>query len=307
MDFITVVSIISIGITAGTPILYAALGEVLAERSGVLNLALEGLMLMGAVIAFRTVAVTNNKWYALLVVIGICGLLGLFLAVLFVTLRVNQIATGVAFTIFCTGLSSIIGKPFLGKTAGDQFRIIDIPFIDGWVSTILDKDALVYLSIILAILLWVFMYKTKYGLHLRAAGEDPAALDSLGINVFAIRYCYVIISAILTGIAGAYLSLAYTPLWIEGMSAGRGWLAIAVVNFALWDPLKAVLGAYLFGVFYALGFRLEAIGVAVPSSFLRMIPYILPLLILIIVSMRTKKKGSVSPKACGVPYVREAK
>lgn len=305
MFFDTLINIIAIGITAGTPLLYVTLGEVLAERSGVMNLALEGLMLIGAVTAFITATVTHDKWIALLVAAIICALLGLIVAVLTVSLRVNQIVAGIALTIFLTGLSSLVGNPYVSMTAGDKFEAITIPFLHGWIATILNQNMMVYLAIILAILIWVWIYKTKFGLYLRAAGENPSSLDTLGINVFRIRYGYVIVGAMLAGMGGAYLSLSYTPMWIDGMSAGRGWIAIALVNFAIWEPYRAIFGSYLFGAFYALSFRLAALGVAVPSNFLNMLPYILPVVVLIVVSMRAKGKGGVAPKALGLPYVRE--
>ncbi len=172
---------------------------------------------------------------------------------------------------------------------------------------IFNQDVLVYAGFIICILAGLFVYKTRPGLHLRAAGDNPATLDSLGVNVIRVRYLYLIVGCILAGIGGAYLSLAYSPGWIENMAAGRGWLTIALVNFALWKPQNSIGGAYLFGIFYALSYRLEAMGVNVPSYFLRMIPYLLPLLILILVNLRNRSKTSVAPKTLAVPYVREAK
>ncbi|MCX5976646.1 MAG: ABC transporter permease [Coprothermobacterota bacterium] len=309
MDLRTILWIIGMGITAGTPLLYAAIGEVLAERCGVLNLGLEGLMLMGAITGYMFASLTGDKWIGILAVIVISALLGAILALLMVTYRTNQVATGIAFTIFCTGLSALIGKPYIGVVATDTFKKIRMPFLDGvpMLKPIFEQDILVYIAVILCIAAWFFVYKTKAGLHLRAAGDNPATLDSLGVSVYKVRYIYTIVGSILAGIAGAYLSLAYSPSWIEGMAAGRGWLTIALVNFALWKPQNTITGAYLFGIFYALSYRLEAMGIAVPSYFLRMFPYVLPLVILILVSWRAKQKGSIAPKTLAVPYLRGSK
>ena len=305
----TIIWIISMGIVAGTPLLFAALGELLAERSGVLNLGIEGFMLLGAMAGFMATFYTGNKWFGLLAVMAICALLGIVIAFLLVTLRANQIATGISFTIFCTGLTTIIGKPMLGQLAADSFDKIEMPFLSGLplLKLIMEKDLMVYLAVLLCIAVFIFIKYTKAGLYLKAAGVNPGALDSMGVNVFRIRYLYVIVSSMLAGLGGAYLTLAYTQTWVEGMSAGRGWLAIALVNFALWKPVRAIFGAYLFGFFYAFSFRLEAIGIAVPSNFIKMLPYLLPILVLILLNFNKKSEGAVAPLALGLPYSREEK
>jgi len=307
MDLRTIVWIISMGITAGTPLLFSSVGEVLTEKAGVLNLGIEGFMLMGAMTGFMVSYQTGNKWLALLVVIGVCLVLGLILSYILITLRANQIAAGIAFTIFCAGLSTIVGKPFIGVVAPDTFKKLTFSGLDKFplLQLLLNKDLLVFAAIAFAITAWAFVYKTKSGLHLRAAGDSPSTLDSLGVNVVAQRYIYTTLGSILAGIGGAYLSLAYSPSWIEGMAAGRGWLTIALVNFALWNPLYAIGGAYLYGIFYALSFRIEAMGIAIPSYFLRMLPYIFPIIILIISKLKNKK--SFAPKYLALPYIREAK
>jgi ABC-type uncharacterized transport system permease subunit len=309
MDLRTICWIIGMGITAGTPLLYAAVGEVLAERCGVLNLGLEGLMLMGAISGYMAAHLLGSKWLALLVVVIVSALLGAVLSLLMITYRANQIATGIAFTILCTGLSAIIGKPYIGIVAKDSFSKLSFSFLDQFplLQLIFQQDILVYLALAICIIAWFFVYKTKPGLHLRAAGDNPGTLDSLGVNVFFVRYIYTIVGSILAGLGGAYLSLAYSPSWIEGMAAGRGWLTIALVNFALWKPQNAIGGAYIFGIIYALSYRVEAMGIAIPSYFLRMLPYLLPILILMLVSIRNKDKGSVAPKALAIPYIRGAK
>lgn len=307
MDFTTILNVISMGIKAGTPLLLVALGGIIVERSGVFNLGYEGLMLIGAVVAFRVAMITQEKWSAVLITLIVCGILGLIFAFITVTLRVNQIASGIALVILLTGLSSVIGKPVIGMIAGDQFNAIKLDFLPSFLKPIFEQDALIYITILIAIISWIFLFKTRAGLHLRAAGENPGTIDSLGVNVFRIRYAAMIVSCMFAGLAGAYLSLAYTPLWVEGMSAGRGWLAMALVSFALWNPMRAIFGSYLFGIVYALSIKLEAVGIAIPSSFLRMLPYILPIIILLMINIRGKFKGSVAPSACGIPYIREGK
>jgi len=307
MDLRTIVWIISMGITAGTPLLFSSVGEILTEKTGVLNLGIEGFMLMGAMTGFMVSYQTGNKWLALLAVIGVCLVLGLILSFILITLRANQIAAGIAFTIFCAGLSIIVGKPFIGVVARDTFKKLTFSGLDKipLLQLLLNKDLLVFVAMALAIIAWVFVYKTKSGLHLRAAGDNPSTLDSLGVNVIAQRYIYTTLGSVLAGIGGAYLSLAYSPSWIEGMAAGRGWLTIALVNFALWNPLYAIGGAYLYGIFYALSFRIEAMGIAIPSYFLRMLPYIFPIIILIISKLKNKK--NYAPRYLCTPYVREEK
>lgn len=307
MDLRTIVWIISMGITAGTPLLFSSVGEILTERTGVLNLGIEGFMLMGAMTGFMVSYQTGNKWLALLAVIGVCLILGLILSFILITLRANQIAAGIAFTIFCAGLSTIFGKPFIGVVARDTFKKLTLSGLDKFplLQLLLKKDILVFVAVTFAIIAWVFVYKTKSGLHLRAAGDNPSTLDSLGVNVIVQRYIYTTLGSILAGIGGAYLSLAYSPSWIEGMAAGRGWLTIALVNFSLWNPLYVIGGAYLYGIFYALSFRIEAMGIAVPSYFLRMLPYIFPIIILILSKLKNKK--NFMPKYLCLPYIREAK
>ena len=307
MDLRTIVWIISTGITAGTPLLFSSVGEILTERTGVLNLGIEGFMLMGAMTGFMVSYQTGNKWLALFAVIEVCLVLGLLLSFILITLRANQIAAGIAFTIFCAGLSTILGKPFIGVVARDTFKKLPFFGLDQFplLQLLLNKDLLVFVAIALAIIAWVFVYKTKSGLHLRAAGDNPSTLDSLGVNVIVQRYIYTTLGSVLAGIGGAYLSLAYSPSWIEGMAAGRGWLTIALVNFSLWNPLYVIGGAYLYGIFYALSFRIEAMGIAVPSYFLRMLPYIFPIVILILSKLKNKK--NFAPKYLCLPYIREAK
>lgn len=303
------VYILAAGITAGTPVLLASLGEIITQKSGVMNLGIEGMMLMGAMSGFMFTNLTGSKWLGLLGVVVISAVLGLILGFMLVKLRANQVATGIAFLIFCTGLSSLMGKPYLGTVSADTFSKFQFESLSNFplLQLLLQQDAMVYIAIILAILTWFLIYRTKFGLYLRATGDSPSSVDSLGVNVYGIRIFAVVIGCVLIGLGGAYLSLAYSLSWIEGMTNGRGWLALALVNFAVWKPFNAIVGAYLFGIFYSLSLRLETIGVAISPYFLRMIPYILPILILVIINWARKRKANVAPATLGVPYIREGK
>ena len=300
------VYIIASGIMAGTPILLASLGEILNQKSGVMNIGLEGMMLMGAIVGFIFGNKSGNRWIGLLAAMVACGILGAILSFLLIKLRANQVATGIAFLILCSGLASYIGKPWLGVVPADSFdkfkweSLHDLPLL----RTLLQQDEMVVVALILAIVLWVLIYRTRLGLYIRAAGDAPAALDSAGVSVFKIRSGCLMVGSMIAGMGGAYLSMGYALQWVEGMTAGRGWLAIALVNFALWNPLNAIWGAYLFGMFHTLGLRLETLGLGVSPYFLRMIPYFLPIVILVLIQLINKRKANVTPKMLGVPYVR---
>lgn len=303
-----IITILATAITAGTPILYAALGEVLTERSGILNLGVEGMMLVGAVTGFVFAVRTNDPWLGILAATLGGGAMALIHAFLTVTLQANQVVSGLALTLFGTGLSGFIGKPYIGIPVENAFKPVtlgflsDIPVIG---PIFFHHDPLVYLTYILAPVLWLFIYRTRPGLHLRAVGENPASADSLGVSVYRIRYLYVVLGGMLAGVGGAYLSLAYAPTWLENMTAGRGWIAVALVIFATWNPLRAMLGSYIFGGIDALGFRAQAMGVMVPSFFLKMLPYIFTILVLIMVTRKAMANRVGAPAALGLPYDRE--
>ncbi len=302
------ITILATAITAGTPILYAALGELLAERSGILNLGVEGMMLVGAVTGFVFAVRTNDPWVGILAAMLGGGALALVHAFLTVTLQANQVVSGLALTLFGTGLSGFIGKPYIGIPVENAFKPVtlgflsDIPVLG---PVFFHHDPLVYITYILVPVLWFFIYYTRPGLHLRAVGENPAAADSLGVSVYRVRYLYVTMGGMLAGIGGAYLSLAYAPTWLENMTAGRGWIAVALVIFSIWNPLRAMLGSYIFGGIDALGFRAQAMGVMIPSFFLKMLPYIFTILVLIMVTRKAMANRVGTPGALGLPYDRE--
>ncbi len=302
-----ILSTLSATVRAGTPLLFAVLGTIFTERSGVMNLGLEGFMLIGAIGGFVASYQTSSLLAAILVAMLAGAILGLVHAFFTVTLRVNQIVSGLAITMLGTGLSGLWGKDYIGVIAR-RFEPIKIPVLSEfpYIGQILfSHDLLVYISFIMVPLMWLLIYKTRPGLTLRAVGESPDAADAKGINVFAVRYFYTILGGSITAIGGAYLSLAYNSMWIENMTAGRGWIAIALVLFATWDPAKALIGAYLFGGITALGLRLQAVGAHISPDFLKMLPYLLTIAVLFFTSTDTLKRKVGAPASLGVPYSRE--
>ncbi|TCL73141.1 nucleoside ABC transporter membrane protein [Hydrogenispora ethanolica] len=303
-----IVAVLATGIVAGTPLLFASLGELLSERAGVMNLGVEGMMLIGAVTGFAVDVYTQNIWAGILAAMLAGGLMALIHAFLSITLKANQVVSGLALTIFGTGLSAYLGKPLIGVPAPVTFKVVAIPGLSEipWLGTILfSHDVLVYISYGLVALIWFVLYRTKTGLILRSVGENPAAADAAGINVFRVRYLAVVLGGMLSGAAGAYLSLAYAPSWLENMTAGRGWIALALVIFAMWNPLRALAGAYVFGSIDALGFHMQTLGVVIPSFFLKMLPYLFTFIILIVLTRETKNRRVATPEALGVSYSRE--
>lgn len=301
------ISILAAAVTAGTPILYAALGELITERAGILNLGVEGIMLAGAVTGFIAAVSTGSSWWGLAAAMVAGGAVALIHAVLCISLRANQVVSGLALTLFGTGLSGYLGKAYIGMPVPQPFKVLnlgllsDIPLLG---PVFFRHDILVYASYLLVPAMAFFIYRTRPGLILRALGENPAAVDALGFKVFSLRYLYVTLGGMLCGLGGAYLSLAYAPSWLENMTAGRGWIAVALVIFALWNPWRALIGSYLFGGVDALGFNLQVLGVTVPVFFLSMMPYLFTILVLTAVMARQGGRLT-APGALGLPYNRE--
>lgn len=306
-----IISILAAAITAGTPLLFATLGEIYTERSGNLNLGVEGMMIMGAVVGFSTGFVTNNAGLALLgaILAGSAG--ALIYAILTITLRTNQVVTGLALTIFGTGFASFVGKPYVGKAAPEAIKsffekvniplLSDIPVIG---EIFFRHDVFVYLGYIATIWTLVYFYKTRWGLNLRSVGESAASADASGINVDKYKYIHTIIGGALAGLGGAYLSLVTIPVWQEGVTGGRGWIAVALVIFASWKPGKAMLGAMLFGGLDIIGFRLQGMGIHVSQYLIDMLPYLTTIVVLII-STRKNKPEDMPPADLSIPYFRE--
>lgn len=315
MDLALFVSILTIAIRAGTSLVYATIGEIITERVGILNLGVEGMMIMGAVTAFAAAFHTGSVWLGVATGVLVGGLLALIHAFLTITLRADQTVSGLALTIFGTGLASFLGQrlgpngtPLVGQV-GPRFQknaipgLADLPLIG---PALFNQDALVYLMVLFVPLIWYFLYKTRPGLHLRAIGESPQTADAMGVNVFALRYLYTTVGGMLAGLGGAHLSLAYTPGWTENLTGGRGWIAIALVIFATWDPARAVVGALLFGGVNAVQFRLQAAGTTIPAAFLNMLPYAFTIIVLVLITWwEAFRKRVGAPAALGLPYMRE--
>lgn len=294
-------------IKAGTPILFATLGAIIMERSGIINLGIEGLMLIGALSGFSTAYFTGSLWLAVLVSFLSAMAAGSIHGLITVYLRGNQIVSGLSLTMFGIGLTALFGRGMVGRTI-DGFAQIDIPVLSDIPvvgPSVFNHDILVYLSILLVVLIRLFFYKTKWGLYLRSVGENPSAADTSGVNVNAYRMMAVLIGSGLAGIGGGYLSLAYTPFWAENMSAGRGWIAVALVIFAQWNSTRALAGAYLFGGINAVQLRMQAMGTNISAHVLQMLPYLFTIVVLVIATMRLEKGSSPEPESLGLPYDRE--
>ncbi len=311
------VVVLATGVAYGTPLLYAALGEVLAERSGVLNLGVEGMMLVGAVMGFWTVQrVHTSSSVALAGAIGVAALAGAAMAAihafLVVTLRANQIVSGLALTIFAgaAGLSSYLGndRNLAGSPAKHQFQEIfpkslqDLPVIG---PIVFGQSILVYASWGCVVLVALYLGRTRAGLNLRAVGESPAAADAMGISVAGYRYVHTLVGGAFAGIGGATFSLSITPQWVDGLTQGAGWIAIALVIFAFWRPTLCLVGAYFFGAFTALPFALQSHGVTVAPELFQSLPYVMTVVALVLVSSRAARLRFGAPAALGLPYVRE--
>jgi simple sugar transport system permease protein len=301
-------TVLAAAIPAGTAILYACLGELVAERSGVLNLGVEGMMLMGAL---GGVAVTIWTHSAVLGVIGAMAagaILASLHAVVTIGLRANQVISGLALTLFGTGLSAFLGRNMVGKPLPDKFGDVAIPLLSDIPrigKIFFQQDLLTYLSFLVVPALWYYIFRTQPGLHLRAIGENPAAADAMGVPVNPLRFGYVIAGGALAGLGGSVISLSTNPGWTEGMTAGRGWIAVALVIFAGWNPLWAMAGSWLFGGVQAGQFQLQVVGVGISPFFLNMLPYLFTILVLVIASGDQAKKRIGAPAALGRPFVRE--
>lgn len=298
-------------IVAGTPLLFATVGELITEKSGSLNLGVEGMMLMGACIGFVVGLATGSPVLALIgaALAGAGG--ALIFALITVTLRANQVVTGLTLTIFGAGFSRFVGQNMVGAVIPAELRgsfgKINIPFLSDipfFGPVFFKQDAFVYLGYMVVLVASIYMYKTRIGLNMRAVGENAGAADASGINIFLYKYVHIILGGALCGLGGAYLSLVTVPIWQVDVVGGRGWIAVALVIFASWNPIKALLAAFLFGGLSILGLRLQSMGVNVSQYLVDMIPYISTILIVIISTMRNRKEG-LPPGDLGNPYFRE--
>ncbi len=292
-------------LTAATPLLLAAIGELVVERSGVLNLGLEGMMVMGAVGGFLGMILTGNPFVGALV--GV--LFGMALSALFgflaLTLATNQYATGLAITILGLGLSGLIGEPYVGRSA-IRMPVLDIPVLSDIPvigRLIFGQDIIFYISIALVIGVAWFLFGTRPGLNLRAIGDNPQSAHALGVKVIRYRYLAVLFGGACAGLAGAHLSLVYTPQWSENMSAGRGWIALALVVFASWRPARVLAGAYLFGAVSIGQLHAQALGIGIPSQFLSALPYLATVLVLVLISQNRRLTLINTPASLGKSFV----
>ena len=300
------VAVLAAAVRAGTPVLFATLGEIFAERAGILNLGVEGMMLVGALAGFAATARTGNPWAGAAAAGLVGGCLGLIHALLTVTLRANQVASGLALTIFGTGVSAFLGRGYVGVPASG-FETAPLPLLSrlpGLGPILFQQDPFVYLSFAAVPIAWYVLYRTRWGLEIRAVGERPEAADAMGVDVARVRYACVTAGGILAGLGGAFLSTAYTSMWIENMTAGRGWIAVALVIFATWDPLRAVAGAYLFGGVNALQLHIQAMGTGLPTYLLLMAPYVFTIIVLVAATQETARRRLGAPAALSVPYSR---
>jgi general nucleoside transport system permease protein len=291
-----------------TPILLAGLGELIAEKSGVLNLGVEGMMLVGAMSAFAVGLMTGSHTLAF----GAAAIAGIGMALLFafltLSLQTNQVATGLALTLFGVGLSAFGGRDFVGMPL-EGLKPLTIPILTQMpiVGPLLfHYDIIVYLSLVLFGAVQWFLTRTRAGLKMRAVGESPSVAHAIGHPVIGIRYLAVMFGGATAGIAGAYMSTALTPMWVEGMTAGRGWIALALVVFATWKPLRVLLGAYLFGGVTVMQLYAQGFGFSIPSEFLSMLPYLATIIVLVIICRDPKTILLNQPASLGRPFHPDA-
>ena len=291
-------------ITAATPLIFAALGELITEKSGVLNLGVEGMMIMGAVLGFVVVHYSGSATLAVFASALAGALLAGVFAILVLVFHASQVPTGLALTIFGLGLSALIGQSMIGVAYDGipklsiQF-LTDIPLVG---KILFHQDALVYLSIFMVFLVMWFLNKTRAGLILRAVGDSHDAAHAMGYSVFKIRLLATLFGGAMAGVGGAYLSLSYSPLWVEGMTAGRGWIALALVVFASWRSGRILLGAYLFGGITILQLHAQALGIGVPSQIMSMLPYLATIVVLVLISRDRAKIKLNAPASLGKPF-----
>lgn len=302
------IPMLAAAIRSGTPVLYSVMGEILSERAGVMNLGLEGIMLVGAFAGFSVTLATGSPMLGIAASFAAGALVTLVHAFLCITLGANQVVSGLAMSMLGAGMSALLGRNHIGQTISGLVPVTvpllgDLPFLG---PILFRHDVMVYASYFLVGFLCFFIYRTRPGMNLRAVGENPRAADAMGLSVPRIRYFYTLVGGGFSGLAGGYLSVVYTQMWVEGMTAGRGWIAVALVIFAIWHPLRAALGCYLFGGIDALQMRMQAAGTSVPAPLLLMLPYLMTLVVLTFISIR-KRNGILlgAPASLGNPFRRE--
>jgi ABC-type uncharacterized transport system permease subunit len=292
-------------ITAATPILIAAIGELVAERSGVLNLGVEGMMIMGAVIGFAVANQTGSGTLGVVAAVAAGMAMSALFGFLVLILVANQVATGLALTILGIGFSGLIGEAFIGVPGLILPELYipvlsEIPFIG---PVFFQQDAIVYLGFALVAVVTYVLFKTRLGLVLRAVGNNHGSAHALGYSVIKVRFMAVLFGGGCAGLAGAYMSLAYTPQWVENMTAGRGWIALALVVFSSWLPLRVIVGAYLFGAVSVLNLHAQAVELDIPSQLLSSLPYLATIVVLVLISANRRLTLVNTPACLGKPFV----
>ena len=291
--------------TAATPLLIAAIGELVVERAGVLNLGVEGMMVMGAVCGFAAAILTGSPWIGLLAGILAGAVFSLLFGFLTLTIATNQVATGLSLTLLGLGLSGMIGESFVGM-AGIKLPTLHIPVLSDipLVGKLLfGQDPIFYISLTLTAAVMWFLFRTRTGLTLRSIGDNHGSAHALGIPVIRYRYLAVMFGGACAGLAGAHLSLVYTPQWVENMTAGRGWIALALVVFASWRPLRVLAGAYLFGAVTIGQLHAQALGLGIPSQLLSALPYLATIVVLVLISRNKRLTMMNTPASLGHPFV----
>jgi general nucleoside transport system permease protein len=293
--------------TAATPLLIAAIGELVVERSGVLNLGVEGMMVIGAVVGFAVSLQTGSPWLGVIAAVIAGALFSLPFAFLTLTLVTNQVATGLALTLAGLGLSGLIGELYVGQ-AGVRLANINIPGLSNLPLVgrlAFGQDPIFYLSLLLVAAVSWFLFRTRAGLTLRSVGDNHTSAHALGIPVVKVRYLAVMFGGACAGLAGAHLSLVYTPQWVENMTAGRGWIALALVVFSSWRPWRVVGGAYLFGAVTIGQLHAQALGLGIPSQLLSSLPYLATIIVLVLISGNRRLTMMNTPASLGRPFVAD--
>ncbi len=305
------ISLISAGVVVATTLGFATIGEIMMEKVGHLNLGLEGIMLVGAISGFMVATTTKNPFLSILATIGVGMLMGLLYATMTIVLRANQVVTGLALTFFGTGIAYYLGKPFIGQTVPQNITeafkwpipvLKDVPIFG---PIIANQDVFVYALIIIACLMGFYFKYTRTGLRATMIGHNPAAADAIGIPITTYKFIHIMIGSAVVALSGAYLSLVYVPSWQENITAGRGWIAVALVIFVGWRPSIALIGALFFGTLEILGSRLQNTAFEVSKYYTDLVPYVLTILVLIMMSYRKQK--SQAPTKLGESYHRESR
>ena len=298
------ISVLKQAMIAGTPLLIGTVGEIICERSGILNLGVEGVMSMGAVVAFIVTYNTGHPWMGFIAAVAAGMAVSVIHAFASITLQANQVISGLALTMIGVGFSGMLGKPYVGKPLAIKINSFAIPFLSKIPvagPVFFNESPFFYISVVLALGAWFFLERTRPGIEVRSTGENPKATEAQGVNISLIRYMSVIAGGAFSAMAGAHLSTSYSSSWIEGITAGRGWIVIALTIFSLWNPARAIWVSFLFGGIFVLQYLLQPLGIS--PNFLAMLPYVSTIVILLMISLKDSKRLK-APAMLGEPYKR---